>query len=149
VYPKDGLYDAPVQYNFTCKYRTGVEISVTNDSVNAHGTKWIGDKGWVFVNRGTIDANPKSLLKEKIGPDEIKLYDSGGHKRNFVDCIFSRKETICSAEVGLRSISVGLLGEIAMLTGRKIKWDPDKEEIIGDPGASALLGRSYREPWQL
>jgi predicted dehydrogenase len=149
VYPKDGLYDAPIQYNFTCKYRTGVEISVTHDSLNAHGTKWIGDKGWVFVNRGTIDAQPKSLLKDKIGPGEIKLYDSGGHKRNFVDCIFSRKETICPAEVGLRSISVGLLGEIAMLTGRKIKWDPDKEEIIGDPGASALLGRPYREPWQL
>jgi hypothetical protein len=44
---------------------------------------------------------------------------------------------------------VGLLGEIAMLTGRKIKWDPDKEEIIGDSQASALLGRSYREPWTL
>jgi hypothetical protein len=52
-------------------------------------------------------------------------------------------------EVGHRSISVGLLGEIAMLTGRKIKWNPEKEEIIGDPQASALLGRSYREPWVL
>ena len=53
------------------------------------------------------------------------------------------------AEVGHRSNSVGLLGEIAMLTGRKIRWNPDTEEIIGDPGASAPLGRSYREPWVL
>jgi hypothetical protein len=44
---------------------------------------------------------------------------------------------------------VALLGEIAMLTGRKIKWNPEKEEIKGDPEASALLGRSYREPWVL
>jgi hypothetical protein len=44
---------------------------------------------------------------------------------------------------------VGLLGEIAMLTGRKIRWNPDTEEILDDPGASALLGRSYREPWSL
>jgi len=149
VYPTEGLYDAPTEYNFTCKYKTGVEINVTNNRVNPQGTKWIGDKGWVYVRRGHIDAEPKSLLREKIGPGEIKLYNSGGHKRNFVDCIISRKLTICPAEVGHRSISVGLLGEIAMLTGRKIKWDPDTEQIIGDPGASALLGRSYREPWQL
>ena len=149
VYPTEGLYDAPTEYNFTCKYKTGVEISVTNNRINAQGTKWIGDKGWVYVKRGRIDAEPKSLLQEKIGPGEIKLYNSGGHKRNFIDCVISRKLTICPAEVGHRSISVGLLGEIAMLTGRKIKFDPDTEQIIGDPGASALLGRPYREPWQL
>ena len=149
TYPSDGLYDVPTHYNFTCKYKTGVEINVTNNQINAQGAKWIGDKGWVYVKRGRIDAEPKSLLREKIGAGEIRLYRSGGHKRNFIDCIFSRKETICPAEVGHRSISVGLLGEIAMLTGRKIRFDPDKEEIIGDPGASALLGRPYREPWQL
>ncbi len=148
-YPRDGLYDAPTEYNFTCKYKTGVELSVTNNRINPQGTKWIGDKGWVFVSRGRFDVHPKSLLREKIGAGEIKLYDSGGHKRNFVDCIINRKKTICPAEVGHRSISVGLLGEIAMLTGRKIKWDPDKEVIINDPGASELLGRPYREPWQL
>jgi predicted dehydrogenase len=148
-YPTDGLYDVPMEYDFTCKYRTGAEINVTNNRVNPQGTKWIGDRGWVYVRRGRIDAEPKRLLKEKIGSDEIKLYDSGGHKRNFIDCVFSRRETICPAEVGHRSISVGLLGEIAMLTGRRIRWDPEREEIIGDPGASALLGRSYREPWQL
>ena len=149
VYPKEGLYDAPTEYNFTCKYKTGVEINVTNNKINPQGTKWIGDKGWVYVKRGRIDAEPKSLLQEKIGPGEIKLYNSGGHKRNFIDCVINRKLTICPAEVGHRSISVGLLGEIAMLAGRKIKWDPDTEQIIGDPGASALLVRSYREPWQL
>ncbi|MEA3367288.1 MAG: gfo/Idh/MocA family oxidoreductase, partial [Planctomycetota bacterium] len=83
------------------------------------------------------------------GPGQIKLYNSGGHKRNFIDCCISRKETICPAEVGHRSISIGLLGEIAMLTGRTIRWDPEKEEILGDPGAAEFLGRSYREPWQL
>jgi predicted dehydrogenase len=158
VYPTSGLYDAPTEYNFTCKYKDGagistapggVEINVTNNKINAQGTKWIGDQGWVYVKRGKIDAEPKSLLREKIGAGEIKLYDSGGHKKNFVDCIINRKETVCPAEVGHRSISVGLLGEIAMLTGRKIKWNPDTEEIINDPGASALLGRPYREPWKL
>jgi len=149
VYPAEGLYDAPTAYNFTCTYTTGVEISVTNNRINPQGTKWIGDKGWVYVRRGRIDASPKSLLKEQIGPEEIKLYNSGGHKRNFVECVKSRKTTICPAEVGHRSISVGLLGEIAMLTRRKIRWDPETEQIIGDPEASALLNRPYRQPWHL
>ena len=45
--------------------------------------------------------------------------------------------------------SVGLLCEIAMLTGRTLKWDPETETFDNDPGASALLGRAYREPWHL
>ncbi|NQV31403.1 MAG: gfo/Idh/MocA family oxidoreductase, partial [Phycisphaeraceae bacterium] len=81
--------------------------------------------------------------------NEIKLYESRDHKQNFLDCVKSRELTICPAEVGHRSISVALLGEIAMLTGRKIKWNPDTEEIHNDPEASALLGRSYRAPWTL
>lgn len=149
VYPTEGLYDAPTAYNFTCKYKTGVEINVTNNRINPQGTKWIGDRGWVYVRRGRIDSSPKSLLREVIGPEEIKLYNSGGHKRNFIECIKSRKTTICPAEVGHRSISIGLLGEIAMLTRRKIKWNPDTEEISGDPEASALLNRPYRQPWHL
>ena len=149
VYPDEGLYDTPTQYDFTSKYKSGVEINVTHNQRNPQGTKWIGERGWVYVRRGHIDAEPKSLLREKIGPDEIQLYRSGGHRRNFIDCILSRKETICPAEIGHRSISVGLLGEIAMLTGRRIRFDPDTETILDDPGASALLGRSYREPWQL
>jgi predicted dehydrogenase len=148
-YATDGLYDVPLKYNFTCTYKTGVAINVTHNQVNPQGTKWIGDRGWVYVKRGQIDAEPKSLLHEKFGPNEIRLYNSGGHKNNFINCVLNRRETICPAEVGFRSISVGLLGEIAMLTGRKLRWDPDKEEFDNDPGASALLGRSYREPWQL
>ena len=149
-YASDGLYDVPLKYDFTCTYATGVKINVTHNRKNPQGTKWIGEGGkWVYVRRGRIDANPKSLLKEKIGPDEIQLYRSGGHKRNFIDCVLNRKKTICPAEVGHRSISVGLLGEIAMLTGRKIRWNPKTEEILNDPGASALLGRAYRKPWTL
>jgi predicted dehydrogenase len=149
VYPTDGLYDVPTEYHFECTYKTGVVISVANNRVHAQGAKWIGERGWVYVKRGKIDAEPKSLLRDKIGPGETRLYVSGGHKRNFIDCVLSRKETICPAEIGHRSISVGLLGEIAMLTGRTIHFDPDTEQIRNDPGAAALLGRSYREPWQL
>ena len=124
-------------------------MTVANNQQLTQGAKWYGDKGWVHVNRGGLSASSPDILKEEIGPDEIRLYESRDHKQNFLDCVRTRQETICPVEVGHRSISVGLLGEIAMRTGRKIKWDPDREEIFADPGASALLGRSYREPWIL
>jgi len=149
TYPTDGLYNVPTEYKFDCKYAGGLTMTVANNRQIPQGAKWYGEKGWVHVNRGGLSADPAEILKEVIGPGETKLYDSRDHKQNFLDCVKSRKETICPAEVGHRSISVGLLGEIAMLTGRKIRWNPETEEIIGDAEASALLGRSYREPWVL
>jgi hypothetical protein len=110
---------------------------------------WIGDKGWVWVDRGGFDANPKSLLKETIRPDEINLYRSPGHHRNFLDCVKSRKLTITPAEVAHRSASLGHLCLVTLKVGRKIRFDPVKEEILGDPAANALLGRTLREPWQI
>jgi hypothetical protein len=101
------------------------------------------------VDRGRIASDPPAILKEVIGPSEIKLYESRDHQQNFLDCVRSRKETITPIEIAHRSISVGLLGEIAMLTERKLKWDPEKEVFTGDDEANRLLSRSFRGPWHL
>ncbi len=148
-YPDNGLYNALMTYKFHCKYANGIDMVVANNQQLTQGAKWFGDKGWVHVSRGGLSASDPKILKEVIGPDEIQLYNSRDHKQNFLDCIKSRKQTIAPAETGHRSISVGLLGEIAMLTGRKLKWNPETEEFANDAAASALLGRSYREPWTL
>jgi predicted dehydrogenase len=148
-YPTEGLYNVATEYKFACTYADGTVMTVANNQQITQGAKWYGETGWIHVNRGGLSASDEKILREEIGPNEIRLYESRDHKQNFLDCVKSRELTICPAEVGLRSISVGLLGEIAMLTGRKIKWDPQNEKIIGDPEASVLLGRSYREPWIL
>lgn len=150
-YPSEGLWNAPTDYKFTCKYEGSVTIVVGSTSrIDFMGTKWHGEDGWIHVNRSGIDASDISLLEPgEIGPGDIRLYESRDHFQNFIDCVISRRPTVTPVETACRSISVGHLGEIAMLTGRRIRWDPVKEEIIGDPGASALLGRSYRKPWVL
>ena len=150
-FPDSGLFDAPTSYKITGTYADGTHIIIANASQQPKGmgTRWIGDKGWVWVTRDGMDAHPKSLLQEKIGATEIHLYHSRDHHQNFLDCIRSRKPTITPAEVAHRSASLGHLGQIAMLTGRKIRWNPDTEQIIDDPGASALLGRTRREPWNI
>jgi predicted dehydrogenase len=152
VYPPEGIYNAPVEYDFLCKYANGIEMRVANASrlPLGMGTTWHGDLGWVHVDRGNkISASDPKILEEVIGENETRLYKSDNHYQNFIDCVRSKKETIAPVDVAYRAISVGLLGEIAMTTGQTIKWDPDKEEIIGNERASRLLSRPYRQPWTL
>ncbi|NJN28225.1 MAG: Gfo/Idh/MocA family oxidoreductase [Cyclobacteriaceae bacterium] len=152
VYPREGIFDVPIAYDFICEYKTGVTMRVANASKQKHGmgTVWHGDKGWVHVDRGdVIRASDPKILEEVIGKDEIQLYKSTDHQQNFIDCIRSREETITPAETAHRSISVGLLGEIAMLTGKKLAWDPEQELITNSAYANRLLVRPYRNPWKL
>jgi predicted dehydrogenase len=152
VYPVDGIYNTPVEYDFLCTYANGIEMRVANAArfPLGMGTTWYGDLGWIHVDRGNrISASDPKILQEVIGDNEIKLYKSENHWQNFVDCVHSGKQAIAPVEVAYRAISVALLGEIAMTTGETIKWDPDKEEIIGNPRASRLLSRPYRQPWIL
>jgi len=148
-YPKDGIYDVPTAYKFTCNYANGMVMTVANNKRIPQGTKWYGDKGWIYVKRGKFETSPESIKDDVIGPDEVHLYESRDHKQNFLDCIKSRKDPIAPAEVAHRSISVGLLGEIAMLTEAKLKWDPEKELFHDNDAANRLLGRPMRAPWHL
>ncbi|MCL4484203.1 MAG: Gfo/Idh/MocA family oxidoreductase, partial [Bacteroidetes bacterium] len=152
VYPRDGIYNVPVEYDFMCTYANGIKMRVANESRLrfGSGTTWYGDKGWIHVNRGNVlTASDPKILEEVIGEKEIHLIKSNNHWQNFVDCVRSGAKTIAPIEGAYRAISVALLGEISMQTGQKIKWDPKKEEIIGNPMAARLLDRPYRQPWQL
>jgi len=151
VYPNDGIFNVPTEYKFTCKYANGVEMVVANDKQvpKGMGTVWYGEKGWVHVDRGRQATNPPELWNETIGADGVKLYKSTDHQQNFLDCVKSRQKTITPIEVACRSISVGLLGEIAMQLDRKVQWDPAKEEFVNDPEAARLLSRPMRAPWHL
>ncbi len=152
VYPREGLFNVPVEYNINCKYANGIEMRVANSSqlpTKNGGATWYGEKGWINVDRGRLIASDPKILDEVIGENEIHPYKSINHVGNFLECVKSRAETVAPVEIAHRSISVGLLGEIAMTTGQKFQWDPVKEEIIGNPVASRLLVRPYREPWEL
>ncbi|MHC4517406.1 MAG: Gfo/Idh/MocA family protein [Planctomycetota bacterium] len=150
-YPSDGIYDAPTQYKFTCKYANGIVMTVANDKQvpKGMGTCWYGEKGWIHVNRGGLHASDPKVLDEVIGANETRLYESRDHQQNFLDCVKSRKETITPIDIAYRSISVGHLGEIAMLLGRKVQWNPDKQEFVNDEAANRLMSRPMRSPWTL
>ena len=113
------------------------------------GVKWIGERGWIRVDRGVLEAQPSELLHERIGPADKRLYRSTDHYQNFLDCVKNRRPTIAPCEVAHRAASVGHLGVISMALGRPIFFDPEAEAIKDDPAAGRLLGRAYRSPWQL
>lgn len=143
-----GFYDTPAHFDVLCTYADGVTIRIS-DSL-PHGAKFMGENGkWVHVDRGSIKANPESLLNEKIGPEELRLTRSTDHYQNFIDCVKSRQQTLTPAETGHRSASVGNLGLISILVGRPIEWDPDTETIKNDEEASRYLTREMRAPWAL
>jgi predicted dehydrogenase len=113
------------------------------------GILFTGANGTVEVTRGWFKTNPPEIAKEPLGPSDIRLYNSNNHMGDFFQCMKTRKRPICDVEVGCRSVTVCHLGNIAVWINRPIKWDPVKEEIIGDPEASRWLDRPMRAPWRL
>ena len=148
--PRDAVWNSATKYRVTARYAGGVTMEIAGGYEDVlSGAKWIGEDGWVWVNRGAIDAYPASLLKSETKPNEIHLPKSPGHYLEFIQAVKSRARTLTPADVAIRSATPGWLGQIAMLTGRKIKWDPVREEILGDEGASQMLDRRMRAPYQL
>ena len=114
------------------------------------GCKWIGKDGWVWVNRGRLDASNKEWIKRGFNAGDWKGYRSPGHQRNFIDCVKSRKETVAPAENAHRSITPGHIAYVSHEIGRAIKWDPKKEAVIGDDKAHKILySLPYRGDWKI
>ena len=143
-----------MDYDFECKYANGLVMRVASNNHLRQGVRFIGERGWVHITRSGLDANPKMLLKEKIGPGEIHLAKPSGdhrqgHRRDFLDCVKTRAQTISKVEVGHRSAIPCHLANIAMILGRKIRWDPEREQILNDSTANRMLSRPMRPPWHL
>ena len=116
-----------------------------------NGVLFVGEGGqWIFVNRELITASDPKLIEEPLPTNATRLYHSDDHMGNFLECV--RKvstQTICPAEVGHRSVTVCHLGVIALRSSKKLKWDPVKEEFVGDRDANRWLSREMRPPWKL
>ena len=151
--PADAVFNTATKYRIELKYPQDVHMTIAGGYPEIEeGPKWIGTDGWVAVTGWGLECSNKELTKGKNLPDDlrkIKLYESPGHVRNFLDSVKSRKPTVAPVETGHHSTIPGHLGLISMLTGRKIRWDVEKEEILGDADASKLLSRNYRAPWKL
>ena len=147
--PVTGLYNTFMKYKFECKYANGVRM--IGRSGGTRGLKFEGTHGWIFIHLhgGRLEAEPKSVLQEVMGPGELHLGRSPGHHRDFLNAVKTRRQPMAPAEVGHRTATICHLLNIAMLTERKLKWDPQREQIINDSEANRMLSRPMRSPWHL
>ena len=116
-----------------------------------NGTMFIGDKGRIHVNRGGLYGKPVEELAENPLPDDAwRVRPSDDHMKNFFDCVRSREMPVAPAEIEHRVITCCHLTNISLrLGGRPLKWDAEKETILGDDEANAMLQREQREGYRI
>jgi len=125
------------------RYANG--ITVVPGKASMGGAVFVGEKGTATIGRGVFESDPEELAIEALRNHPQDFNDN--HIKNWLDCIKSRTRPAADVETGHRSATMCHLGNIARWTGRKLRWDPVKEEFVGDKQANQYLDRERRKPW--
>ena len=135
------------------KYASGVVVygkPYPGEPVGGEGGAcFVGTEGRIAVDRSALVSDPPDAVREPLRPDEVHLYRSESHSGNFLECVRTRKRTICDAGVAHRAASALLLGGVAKQLQRRLRWDPKAEQFIGDEEANRMLSIAKRPPWCL
>ncbi|MCB1225846.1 MAG: Gfo/Idh/MocA family oxidoreductase [Verrucomicrobiales bacterium] len=150
TWPEPGsLYVTPTTFNFSYRYDDGTTVHVADKMDFGSGIQFVGEEGSITSVRGGLKFEPISL-RQPIKEDDVHLFASKDHFRNFIDAIRGEDKTAAPIEFAHRSISIAHLANIALRLRRdRLRWDPATEQVIDDAEASAMLSRPMRGPWQL
>lgn len=156
-------YNVATRFHGVLRYPSGVELVVAEQGRT--GVLFEGEKGRMFVNRGTISGVPVEQLKDDPFPrEQFQLYDFDNrtrpdrvgkldaiinHMGNFFDCIAQRRQPISDVESQHRSATTCHLVNLSLRLGRPLKWDPDKEVFVGDEEANQWLRRDQRKGFEV
>lgn len=160
--PDGGMTDTWIGWRVEMKWESGLVLDFcSTGDPHPQGCRFIGDEGWVHVNREGIDASSKSLLDIKMKPEE-RLHVSPGsdaswdagyaytpHTADFFRSMRTRQDPVAPVEQGHFASTFGNISDIALRIGRKLTWDWNKSEFIGDDEANQMLSRAERAPWTM
>ena len=107
----------------------------------------VGDAGWIEVGRRYLECFPPGIAPQPSASGDVPVAHTFDHHDNWLECIRTRGRPVCDVGIGARSTNACHLGNLAMWTGRTIRWDPVKQVVVDDPEANRLLARAAREPW--
>ena len=113
------------------------------------GAIFVGTEGRIAIDRDWLVSYPAKILEQPLGAADVRLYRSNDHSSNFLDCVRTRKRTICDAETAHRAMSVILVAGISEQLKRPLKWDPAREVFPDDPEANRMRSVAQREPWHI
>jgi hypothetical protein len=142
--PAGSMWNVLQEFEITYRYANGVRLIY---ETNRPYARFEGSEGWAEAVFGKeLQAHPRSFLDSQIGPDETHLLLKN-EKRDFIDCIKNRGQTLEDAEVGHRTTSLCHLGHIAVQVGGKLKWDPVAERFANSDEANKLLTLPPGREW--
>ena len=102
------------------------------------GSLFASDREWVLIPAGKDAQRETFKVNSDMGTDHVK---------EFLECVRSRRQPSCTMESGHQTTTTVQLGMIAYESASVVQWDAKKEQIVGNPAATALLKREYRKPW--
>ena len=145
-------YNVATEFYVTCVFPNGVEMVIRHDTDN--GVLFEGTKGRLFVSRSKLTGKPVEDLETNPLPEDAitKLYkgkEPGSHMRNFIECVKSREQPISDVWTHHRAMTTCHLANIAIRLGRKITWDPETQQIVGDDEARLMQAREQRKGYEI
>ena len=159
TFPKEGMADCALTWQVKNVYANGVTIIHMDDETSkkhplqknghGHGVMFLGTEGWVFVDRGGMDAHNPALLKTVLGSNDTLLFKSDNHHANFIDAIKKKTPTASPIDIAVRSDALCWIDQIAIKLNRKLHWDPVAEAFKNDEEANRMMDRPMRSPWKL
>jgi predicted dehydrogenase len=152
-------YETPSEFNINLEFADGAVMNVCHEydagdgkTKFPNGILFEGDEGRIFVNREKLTGKPvEEMTKEeqqKLDEQVVALYGGkqpGNHMKNFFESITSREQPISDVETHHRTMTCCHLCNIALMLGRDLKWNPEKEEFEGDEQANLLMTRPRRD----
>ena len=148
--PQDGrAKDAVVHY----RYHSGVvvhSIGYPGEPVGADGGAcFVGTEGRIAVDRANLVSYPARILQEPLQPTDARVPHATSHSGNFLDCVRTRRLTVCEPVTAMYSMNAILIGGISLALQRRLTWDPVKLQFQGDDEANRLLSYTPRPPWRV
>jgi predicted dehydrogenase len=144
--PAHGLFDTVVDWQVTGRYESGVLFTL---EAGPDSTTFVGTEGQVTASRAGISATPESLLRVRVGPDQVRLLQDTHHHRDFVTCVRDRTTPVSDIDSAVQSDFISHLSDMAIRTGRRVVWDPVSETVVGDEELRRMMTRPLRPPWRL
>jgi predicted dehydrogenase len=153
----ENCYNTATSFQVKCVFPNGVEMLICDKADGLHfdnGIQFEGEGGQVFVNRSRLTGAPVDALKSNPISEEVllklrkgKRFDS--HMGNFIECVRDRSMPVSDVFSHHRTLTTCHLANIAIRLGRNLKWNPEKEEVIGDREANAMQRRRQRRGYRM
>jgi hypothetical protein len=157
---QDDVWTVHRAYHIEMMYSNHVQVILDNHFPT--GIRFEGDQGWVFCTRGSekvtasdgnapetgkaLEASDEKILAPLTASEGKIWMRSSNHYRNWLESIVSRHDPIAPVDQAARSLETCAAAWIAMKLKRKLTWNPEKEEFVGDAEANALRSRPARKP---